>query len=67
MEARPQNLRGRQLKGLEDRIDALMCAYMTFYFWYWREARCEVLGNLEKGYIIGPGAILDDVPAKRPR
>jgi len=47
-------LRGKGLKGLEDRIDALMCAYMTFYFWYWRERRCEVIGDLMTGYIIGP-------------
>ncbi len=50
----PRGLRGRGLKGLEDRIDALMCAYMTFYFWYWRERRCEILGDLMTGYIIGP-------------
>ncbi len=51
---RPHRLRGKQLKGLEDRIDALLCAYMSFYFWYWREARCEILGDLRQGYIIGP-------------
>ncbi len=47
-------LQGKGLKGLEDRIDALMCAYMTYYFWYWRERRCEVIGDLMTGYIIGP-------------
>ena len=51
---KPQDLRGRRLKGLEDRIDALMCAYMSYYFWYWRERKCEVMGDLMTGYIIGP-------------
>lgn len=54
LDEKPQDLRGGRLKGLEDRVDALMCAYMTFYFWFWREGRCEILGDLETGYIIAP-------------
>ena len=54
LDEQPKDLRGRQLKGLEDRIDAVMCAYMSYYFWYWREDRCEVFGDLKTGYIIGP-------------
>jgi len=50
----PKTLRGRRLKGLEDRLDALLCAYMTLYFWAWGEEKCEVFGDLKSGYIIGP-------------
>lgn len=54
----PRDLRGARLKGLEDRLDALLCAYMTAYYWVWGEQRCEVLGDLKGGYIIGPRARL---------
>jgi len=50
----PDNLAGRKLKDLEDQLDALLCAYMTLYFWRWGEARCAIYGDLEGGYIIGP-------------
>ena len=50
----PKGLRGSKLKGLEDKLDALLCAYMTLYFWTWGEERCEVFGDLKGGYIIGP-------------
>jgi predicted RNase H-like nuclease len=50
----PKTLRGRRLKGLEDRLDALICAYMTFYFWTWGEEKCAIFGDMKGGYIIGP-------------
>ena len=50
----PDRLEGKGLKGLEDRLDALLCAYMASYFWVWRERRCEIFGDLRGGYIIGP-------------
>ncbi|MGH7775498.1 MAG: DUF429 domain-containing protein [Candidatus Binatia bacterium] len=50
----PKRLRGRKLKGLEDRLDALLCAYMTLYFWAWGEEKCQIFGDLKRGYIIGP-------------
>lgn len=52
----PKTLSGRKLKGLEDRLDALLCAYMTLYFGAWGEEKCEVFGDLKSGYIIGPKA-----------
>lgn len=52
----PKTLGGRTLKGLEDRLDALLCAYMTLYFWAWGKEKCEVFGDLKSGYIIGPKA-----------
>jgi predicted RNase H-like nuclease len=50
----PRTLKGKRLKGLEDQIDALLCAYMALYFWFWGDEKCQVFGDLESGYIIGP-------------
>lgn len=50
----PCRLRGKGFKDLEERLDALLCAYMALYFWRWGEERCAVFGDLREGYIIGP-------------
>ncbi|MGB3204790.1 MAG: DUF429 domain-containing protein [Crinalium sp.] len=42
------------LKALEDQLDALICAYIAAYWWYWGIERNLVLGNLESGYIVVP-------------
>ena len=47
----PVALRGAALKSLEDRLDALLCAYTAFYFHTWGE-RCEIIGDHAQGYII---------------
>ena len=47
-------LGGRKLKDYEDQLDALFCAYLAYYFWYWRWERNEVFGDLESGYILNP-------------
>ena len=47
-------LRGRMMKNFEDRVDALLCAYMAAYYWRWREERCRVYGDVKAGYIICP-------------
>ena len=59
LQQNPKKLSGGNLKGLEDRIDALLCAYMTLYFWTWRDAKCAVFGDSKTGYIIGPKADRD--------
>lgn len=46
--------RGRALKDYEDRLDAILCAYVAAYYWTWGTARCAVFGNLEGGYIVTP-------------
>ncbi len=48
----PRTLRGSALKSLEDRLDAVLCAYMALYFHTWGETRCEVIGDHAEGYII---------------
>lgn len=47
-------LRGRALKAYEDRVDALMCAYVALYAHRWGAARCRVFGDLEGGTIFTP-------------
>jgi predicted RNase H-like nuclease len=48
------NLRGRHLKHYEDRMDALMCAYIALYAFRWGAARCRVFGSMAEGYIFTP-------------
>jgi predicted RNase H-like nuclease len=47
-------LRGRRLKGYEDQVDALLCAYIALYAFRWGAARCRVFGTMEGGYIYTP-------------
>lgn len=47
-------LRGTGLKNHEDQIDAVVCAYIALYAWYWGPARTEIFGTLEGGYILSP-------------
>ena len=54
LDSSPRRLKGKQRKALEDKIDALLCAYMTLYFWMWGEEKCQVFGDFRTGYIIGP-------------
>ncbi|MBX3084809.1 MAG: DUF429 domain-containing protein [Anaerolineae bacterium] len=42
------------LKRYEDRLDAILCAYISLYYWYWGLQRCRIFGNEEEGYIIAP-------------
>ncbi len=46
--------KGPALKAIEDQLDAVLCAYIAAYWWYWGRERNEVLGNAKRGYIIVP-------------
>lgn len=46
--------RGRALKAYEDQLDAVFCAYLALYYWWWGTRRCRIFGNVEQGYIIAP-------------
>ncbi len=35
-------------------LDSLLCAYVSYYYWYWGISRCSVLGTLKDGYMILP-------------
>lgn len=49
----PAGLRGRALKSLEDRLDAIVCAYVAAR-WTMRPEGCEMFGTLEEGYVVTP-------------
>jgi predicted RNase H-like nuclease len=42
------------LKPTEDRIDAVLCAYIGAHWWIWAAARNRVYGGQESGYIVVP-------------
>lgn len=46
--------RGRALKDYEDRLDAILCAYVAAYYWTWGTERCAIFGTLKGGYIVTP-------------
>lgn len=48
---------GSQLKAIEDQLDAILCAYIGAYWWYWGVERNWVLGDRASGYIIVPAPI----------
>lgn len=52
--ADPALLRGSRRKGLEDSLDAVVCAYTGYHAWRWGDARSEVFGNVAEGYIVNP-------------
>ena len=54
MAVRLTNLGVRGLKAHEDRLDAFFCAYLAYYFWYWRVDRVEMFGDVTSGYIANP-------------
>ncbi|QCS50729.1 DUF429 domain-containing protein [Picosynechococcus sp. PCC 11901] len=49
--------KGSDLKEIEDRIDALVCAYVGAYWWYWGQAKNQTLGDRHSGYIIVPAPV----------
>ena len=47
-------LKGKSLKEYEDLLDSIICSYIGYYYWFWGQEKCSVLGNMEKGYILTP-------------
>ena len=54
IEPRVAGLRGARLKAYEDRLDAILCAYIAAYYWTWGTNRNAIVGSLEGGYIVTP-------------
>ncbi|OKH15970.1 DUF429 domain-containing protein [[Limnothrix rosea] IAM M-220] len=50
-------VKGSILKEIEDRIDALICAYVGAYWWYWGSEKNQTLGDRASGYIIVPAPV----------
>ena len=46
-------LKAQKLKDYEDQLDAIFCAYLSYYTWLHPE-RCKVLGDMKEGYILTP-------------
>jgi predicted RNase H-like nuclease len=46
--------RGKQLKRMEDELDAVTCAYVAWYLWRHGRAGAIVYGTLAEGHIIVP-------------
>ena len=46
-------LKAKKLKDYEDQLDAIFCAYLSYYTWLHPE-NCEVLGDMKEGYILTP-------------
>jgi len=42
------------LKPTEDKIDAILCAYIAAHWWVWATKRNRLYGNQESGYIVVP-------------
>jgi pyridoxamine-phosphate oxidase len=57
---------GRELKAVEDKLDAVLAAYIAAYWWYWGRERNQVLGNSRLGYIIVPHRVPDRPTAQNP-
>ena len=49
-----EGLRGRQLKELEDLLDAIVCAYSVLFAWYHGPPGYAVYGNPSEGAILVP-------------
>lgn len=48
-----KTLKGKALKNYEDVLDAVFCAYISYYTWLNPE-KCAVLGSMKEGYILTP-------------
>lgn len=42
------------LKPVEDRIDAVVCAYVGAHWWFWAEERNYLFGSPVSGYVVVP-------------
>jgi predicted RNase H-like nuclease len=43
-----------KLKPVEDKIDAVICAYIGAHWWHWGAQRNRLYGNEETGYMVVP-------------
>jgi predicted RNase H-like nuclease len=59
----PHLPRSGNLKPAEDRIDAVLCAYIAAHWWYWCKERNAVYGSNQEGYIVVPRGIDHSPPS----
>ncbi len=46
---------GAARKGVEDRLDAVICAYTAAHYWWWGMDRNRVFGDGGSGFLVVPG------------
>jgi len=46
---------GGARKDVEDRLDAVVCAYTAAHYWWWGSARNRTFGDAESGFLVVPG------------
>jgi predicted RNase H-like nuclease len=61
------SLVGARYKALDDMLDGIFCAYLAYYFWYWGEERCWVIGDTGNGYVTLPSCNLPNCELSRDR
>ena len=49
-----RNESGIAYKALEDRVDAILCAYLAGLGWLFGDQRLEMVGSPQEGYIMLP-------------
>ncbi len=60
--------KGKALKEYDDRLDAILCAYIAAYYWTWGTRCCAIFGTLGGGYIVTPmnGRLARRIPRDSP-
>lgn len=48
------SLRGAALKANEDALDAIVCAYIAYHYWYWGIGGIRLFRGIDAGYIVVP-------------
>ena len=48
------SLKGTALKAHEDGLDAIVCAYIAYHYWFWGSCGTRLFGDVDSGYIIVP-------------
>jgi len=59
---RYHRIQGSAVQQFDDLLDGIFCAYLAYYFWYWGEDGCWVVGDLETGYVTLPRCRLSNCP-----
>lgn len=54
-------------KHVEDRLDAILCAYTGAHYWFWRRERNTVFGDAESGFIVVPATLPPPQPLLPPQ
>jgi predicted RNase H-like nuclease len=49
------------LKPAEDKIDAVLCAYIAAHWWVWGTQRNRLYGNHDIGYVVVPQRVANNV------